>query len=267
MPSALIVNGPPNAEASGVRTQFQALCRAFGSPSFPRLRYSGGGIRTRDLRVMSPTTSTVSADSLPCAAAHRRPRARESLPASRQINHQVAGALPGVEHPDQGGRSLSDGTGGQTMRNDLRPPSTGRERRRHDVQIRSSHADQTWRVRAHRRLPNRLIQLPAFRHGEAHSRHRPDRDTKVPGSIRTMRGGRVNAPLLTARAVADLLGVSTETVLRWSRCGSLPSLCLPGGAIRFRQDDLDAWLEQRRRPGGGVVTHAAARRHAPRPAR
>jgi excisionase family DNA binding protein len=77
----------------------------------------------------------------------------------------------------------------------------------------------------------------------------------------------VNAPLLTARTVADLLGVSTETVLRWSRCGSLPSLCLPGGAIRFRQDDLDAWLEERRRPGGGVVTHATARRHAPGPAR
>jgi excisionase family DNA binding protein len=59
----------------------------------------------------------------------------------------------------------------------------------------------------------------------------------------------MNAPLLTARAVADLLGVSTETVLRWSRCGSLPSFCLPGGAIRFRQDDLDAWLEGRRRQG------------------
>jgi excisionase family DNA binding protein len=57
----------------------------------------------------------------------------------------------------------------------------------------------------------------------------------------------LTAPLLTARAVADLLGVSTETILRWSRCGSLPSFCLPGGAIRFRQDDLDAWLEGRRR--------------------
>src|ERR671914_2182270 len=128
-------------------------------------------------------------------------------------------------------------------------------------------ADQTWRVRARRRRPNRLIQLPAFRHGEAHSRHRPDRDTKVSGSIRTMRGGRVNAPLLTARAVADLLGVSTETVLRWSRCGSLPSLCLPGGAIRFRQDELDAWLEERRRPRRAIVTHTTSRTHAPRPAR
>jgi excisionase family DNA binding protein len=81
-------------------------------------------------------------------------------------------------------------------------------------------------------------------------------------------GGRsVTAPLLTARGVADLLGVSTETVLRWSRCGSLPSFCLPGGAIRFRQDDLDAWLEGRRRAGEGDVTHAAGRRHTPRPAR
>jgi excisionase family DNA binding protein len=67
-----------------------------------------------------------------------------------------------------------------------------------------------------------------------------------------MEVGGVTAPLLTARAVADLLGVSTETVLRWSRCGSLPSFCLPGGAIRFRQDDLDAWLEGRRRQGEGL---------------
>jgi excisionase family DNA binding protein len=75
------------------------------------------------------------------------------------------------------------------------------------------------------------------------------------------------APLLTARAVADMLSVSTETVLRWSRGGSLPSFCLPGGAIRFRQEDLDAWLDARRRPGETVVTHAAGRRHASRPAR
>jgi excisionase family DNA binding protein len=77
----------------------------------------------------------------------------------------------------------------------------------------------------------------------------------------------VTAPLLTARGVADLLGVSTETVLRWSRWGSLPKFFQTGGAIRFRQDDLDAWLEGRRRPGEGVVTHAAGRAQAPRPAR
>jgi excisionase family DNA binding protein len=81
-----------------------------------------------------------------------------------------------------------------------------------------------------------------------------------------VRERRLTAPLLTARTVADLLGVSTETVLRWSRCGSLPSLCLPGGAIRFRQDDLDAWLEERRRPGDGsslTPRHADVRHDRP----
>jgi excisionase family DNA binding protein len=53
------------------------------------------------------------------------------------------------------------------------------------------------------------------------------------------------ARLLTARAVADLLGVSTETVLRWVRAGKLPAVRLPGGGIRFREDDLDAWLAER----------------------
>ena len=51
--------------------------------------------------------------------------------------------------------------------------------------------------------------------------------------------------LLTAREVGEFLGVSTESVLRWSRRGELPAIRLPGGAIRFRQDDLDAWLMAR----------------------
>jgi excisionase family DNA binding protein len=50
--------------------------------------------------------------------------------------------------------------------------------------------------------------------------------------------------LLTAREVADVLGVSTETVLRWTRAGKLPAIRLPGGALRFREDDLDAWLSR-----------------------
>jgi excisionase family DNA binding protein len=48
--------------------------------------------------------------------------------------------------------------------------------------------------------------------------------------------------LLTAREVADLLGVSTETVLRWTRAGKLPAIRLPGGAIRYQRDELDQWL-------------------------
>lgn len=48
--------------------------------------------------------------------------------------------------------------------------------------------------------------------------------------------------LLTARRVAELLDVSAETVLRWTRDGKLPAIRLPSGAIRYREDELDAWL-------------------------
>jgi excisionase family DNA binding protein len=50
---------------------------------------------------------------------------------------------------------------------------------------------------------------------------------------------------LTAREVAELLGVSTETVLRWTRRGDLPAIRLPGGAIRYRADSLEEWLSVR----------------------
>lgn len=51
--------------------------------------------------------------------------------------------------------------------------------------------------------------------------------------------------LLTARQVADLLGVSAETVLRWTRRGDLPAIRLPGGALRYREDALDQWMTSR----------------------
>ncbi len=60
--------------------------------------------------------------------------------------------------------------------------------------------------------------------------------------------------LLTARAVADMLDVSTETVLRWTRRGELPAIRLPGGAIRFRQDEIDGWIEERATPRRGALT-------------
>jgi excisionase family DNA binding protein len=54
--------------------------------------------------------------------------------------------------------------------------------------------------------------------------------------------------LLTARSVAETLGVSAETVLRWTRRGDLPALRLPSGAIRYRQAALDQWLSARELP-------------------
>jgi excisionase family DNA binding protein len=59
---------------------------------------------------------------------------------------------------------------------------------------------------------------------------------------------RMTDPLLTARAVADTLGVSAETVLRWTRRGELPAIRLPGGAIRYREADLEDWLALRVTP-------------------
>jgi excisionase family DNA binding protein len=64
----------------------------------------------------------------------------------------------------------------------------------------------------------------------------------------------VNGRLLTARAVSDLLDVSPETVLRWTRRGELPAVKLPGGAIRYRKDELDDWLEERATPTRSLPT-------------
>ena len=55
----------------------------------------------------------------------------------------------------------------------------------------------------------------------------------------------MTGPLLTARQVADLLGVTTSTVLRWTRAGELPAVRLPSGQIRYREDELEAWLAAR----------------------
>jgi excisionase family DNA binding protein len=75
--------------------------------------------------------------------------------------------------------------------------------------------------------------------------------------------------LLTAREVAGRLGVAPDTVLRWTRRGELPAVKLPGGAVRYREDELDAWLE-RRATGADTVSSprdgpATLERPGPRP--
>lgn len=55
----------------------------------------------------------------------------------------------------------------------------------------------------------------------------------------------MNGRLLTARQVADQLGLTAETVLRWTRRGDLPGIRLPGGAWRYRESDFDRWLVER----------------------
>lgn len=70
--------------------------------------------------------------------------------------------------------------------------------------------------------------------------------------------------LLTARQVADRLGVTAETILRWTRRGDLPGFKLPGGAIRFRSADIDAWLATHATgaTGRGGDSHPDGRAHA-----
>jgi excisionase family DNA binding protein len=53
--------------------------------------------------------------------------------------------------------------------------------------------------------------------------------------------------LLTARELADLLGLSAATVLDWFERGDLPGFRLlgrKGGPVRFRESEVLAALEQ-----------------------
>jgi excisionase family DNA binding protein len=47
--------------------------------------------------------------------------------------------------------------------------------------------------------------------------------------------------LLTSREVAELFRVSTETIYRWGRQGTLDPVTV-GGTIRFRRTDVEALL-------------------------
>jgi len=50
---------------------------------------------------------------------------------------------------------------------------------------------------------------------------------------------------LTVAQVADEVGVSARTVLRWLAAGELPCLRLPGGGIRIPQVAYLEWIEAR----------------------
>jgi excisionase family DNA binding protein len=64
--------------------------------------------------------------------------------------------------------------------------------------------------------------------------------------------------LRTTREVAERLGLSTETELHWAKRGRLPAVYLSSRAIRFREDDLDAWLAARANGADTVSTSAPA---------
>jgi predicted DNA-binding transcriptional regulator AlpA len=55
---------------------------------------------------------------------------------------------------------------------------------------------------------------------------------------------KTNEPLLTLTEVLDLLGISRSSLEKWRRRGEGPvTIRLPNGQLRFRQSDLDEWIE------------------------
>jgi excisionase family DNA binding protein len=73
----------------------------------------------------------------------------------------------------------------------------------------------------------------------------------------------VSERLLTTREVADRLGVIPETVLRWTDSRGLPVIRLTSRALRYDEDEIDAWLAEHATAAPGreartVPTGAAA---------
>jgi predicted DNA-binding transcriptional regulator AlpA len=52
----------------------------------------------------------------------------------------------------------------------------------------------------------------------------------------------VTGRLLTARELAAQVGVSTGALLRWTRAEKVPAVKLPSGAVRYRPEQIEAWL-------------------------
>ena len=48
--------------------------------------------------------------------------------------------------------------------------------------------------------------------------------------------------LITAREVGELVGLSTETILRRYRSGEIPGFRLSSNVLRFAPAEIDAWL-------------------------
>lgn len=52
--------------------------------------------------------------------------------------------------------------------------------------------------------------------------------------------------LLTTREVAEMLGLSSEAILRRWRAGELPGFRLSTKVLRFRESEVFEWLDGRR---------------------
>jgi len=75
----------------------------------------------------------------------------------------------------------------------------------------------------------------------------------------------VTGPLVTARELAAQLGVSVGALLRWTRAGQVPAVKLPSGAVRYRPDAIEAWLDGREMADDGARGVSPPRNVARRP--
>ncbi|MBB2900495.1 excisionase family DNA binding protein [Kineococcus radiotolerans] len=52
-------------------------------------------------------------------------------------------------------------------------------------------------------------------------------------------------PWLSPRELADHLGLPIQTVYRWNTTGDGPAMAKIGRHVRYRREDVDAWLTAR----------------------
>jgi excisionase family DNA binding protein len=70
--------------------------------------------------------------------------------------------------------------------------------------------------------------------------------TPVPVTCDVAQQQEATLEVLNTRETAEYLRLSKPTLERFRISGEGPSFCKLGGAVRYRKDDLDAWLESRR---------------------
>jgi excisionase family DNA binding protein len=57
--------------------------------------------------------------------------------------------------------------------------------------------------------------------------------------------------MLSTQELAEVLGVSVDTIYDWNSKGSGPRRFRVGRHVRFRLTDVDEWLERHAADGGG----------------
>lgn len=66
--------------------------------------------------------------------------------------------------------------------------------------------------------------------------------------------------LLNDREVARIIGVSVASIRRWRLLRQGPRYLKIGAAVRYKPEDLTAWLESRPTGGGSASNEAESRR-------